>query len=222
MARRSRFSVAREAAARLAAAEAAPPPSGLDLWRRRSERVRRLRRAAPWVMAAVVVLVAGWLGVRALLQAIRPTTAGQTIRMSRPRFIGRDDHQKPYVLIADQAVRDTVDPDLVHLVNADMTLETDKPKPATLRGDVGAFNESTRILNLAGHVVFTDGSGYVFHSERARINTYTLDVQGAAAVDGGGPLGTTRSLAYAVANRGQHITFTGDVHSHLYNGSPPP
>ena len=217
MARRTRFSVARAAAERQAAADAAPPPSGLDLWRRRSERVRRLRRSAPWVMAAVVVLVVGWLGVRAALQAIRPTTAGQSIRMSRPRFIGRDDHQKPYVLIADQATRDTANPDLVHLVNADMKLDVDKPAPATLRGDVGAFNESTRILALAGHVVFTDGSGYVFHSERARIDTYTRDVQGNAAVDGAGPLGLTRALAYAVTGRGQRVVFTGDVHSHLYN-----
>lgn len=217
MARRTRLSAARAAAERQAAADAAPPPSGLDLWRRRSERVRRLRQGAPWVMAAVVVLVVGWLGVRALVQTIRPTTAGQTIRMSRPRFIGRDDHQKPYVLIADQATRDAANPDLVHLVNADMTLETDKPKPATLRGDVGAFNESTRVLALAGHVVFTDGSGYVFKSERARIDTYTLDVKGEAAVAGEGPLGLTRSLAYAVSRRGQDVVFTGDVHSHLYN-----
>ena len=212
MARRRRFAARYETAAEPAAA-----PTGLDLWRRRSARVRRLRLAAPWVIGAVVVLVIGWLGVRAVIQAVRPTTTGQAIRMSRPRFIGRDDHGKPYVLTADQATRDADNADLVHLVDADMRIDTGKPQFSTLRGDIGAFNESTRILALAGHVVFTDGSGYVFKSDRARIDTYTLDVQGDAAVSGVGPLGLTRSLAYAVRDRGAHVTFTGDVHTHLYN-----
>lgn len=205
-----------------AAPPPSPPPTGMDRWRARSERVRRLRRAAPWVMVAILALVLGWLGVRGLIQAFRPVTPGAQIHMSRPRFIGRDDHGKPYVLGAARAVRDVANPDIIHLTDADMALDVSHPQPATLRGDVGAFNEATRILALKGRVVFTDGAGYVFHSDIAKIDTYTMEVRGYAAVSGSGPLGLTRALSYAIHDRGQHIVFTGDVHSHLYNGSPPP
>ncbi len=141
--------------------------------------------------------------------------------MSRPRFIGRDDHGKPYMLGADGAVRDARDSDLIHLTRPDMLLQVGKPAPATLRGDTGTFNEATRLLSVFGHTVFTDGSGYTFRSERAFIDTYTLDVHGDAAVSGEGPLGRTRAMAYAIHDRGLHVVFTGDVHTHLNNGSPP-
>ena len=127
----------------------------------------------------------------------------------------------PYVLSAAGAVRDAVNPDIVHLTDADMVLDVGKPQPATLRGDVGAFNEATRILALKGHVVFTDGGGSTFLSDVAKIDTYTLEVRGYASVYGAGPLGTTRALSYAIHDRGQHVVFTGDVHTHLYNGSQP-
>lgn len=173
-------------------------------------------------MGLIVALVLGWLGVRALIQAFRPVTPGAQIHMSRPRFIGRDDHGKPYVLGALRAVRDTRNAEVIHLTDADMSLDAGRAKPATLRGDIGAFNEATRILALKGNVVFTDGAGYVFQSDIAKIDTDTLEVRGYASVYGQGPLGTTRSLSYAIHDRGEHIVFIGDVHSHLYNGSPPP
>ncbi len=218
-----RFAPRRPMRATLADAPPAPAaaPSGLERWRARSDRVRALRMATPWVMGAIVALVLGWLGVRAMIQAFKPTTPGAQIHMTSPRFIGRDDHGKPYVLGATRAVRDPANPDVIHLVNADMSLDAGRARPATLRGNVAAFNEATRILALKGDVVFTDGAGYVFQSDIAKIDTDTLEVRGYAEVYGQGPLGTTRSLSYAIHDRGQRVVFTGDVHSHLYNGSPP-
>lgn len=194
-----------------------PAAAGVDRWRRRSSRVRQARRWVPAAMAATLVLVLGWLGARAVLQAIRPTTTGQQIRMSRPKFRGRDDQGKPYVISADAAVRDARTPDVIHMTSPFMEIVAGKPQPATLRGDVGAFNEATRILTLNGNVVFTDGSGYVFHSGRARIDTATEEVQGDAAVSGEGPLGHTTAMSYAIHDHGRRIVLTGDVHTHLIN-----
>ena len=137
--------------------------------------------------------------------------------MSRPRFIGRDDHGKPYQLEADEAVRDARTPDVIHLVRPNMVLDSGHPSPATLRGDTGAFNEATRILAMSGNVVFTDGSGYTFLSDRAKIDTWTQEVQGEAAVSGQGPMGSTRAQSYAIHDRGARVVFIGDVHTHLYN-----
>lgn len=192
-------------------------PTVLEQSRRRSERVRRLRRASPWVMVAVALLVAGWVGGRAIVSALHPDDTGRQVRMSRPHFIGRDDHGKPYDIAATQAVRDPVRDEIVHLTDPDMRLHTDAPGPARLRGRTGVFNEATGVLSVAGAVVFEDGSGDVFHSERTRIDTQTLEVRGDAPVRGEGPIGRISALSYAVHNRGEDVVFTGDVHSHINN-----
>ncbi len=211
----------------MAASPAPPPgtrplqpgarPTALEMSRRRSERVRRLRLAAPWTIGAVVLLVGGWIGGRAVLSALHPDDTGRQVRMSRPHFIGRDDHGKPYDIAASQAVRDPAHDQIVHLVDPDMRLHTNAPAPARLRGRTGVFDEGTGVLSVAGAVVFEDGNGYVFHSERTRIDTQTLEVRGDAAVQGDGPIGRISALSYAVHNRGEDVVFDGNVRSHINN-----
>lgn len=191
--------------------------SALERSRRRSLVVRRLRRGAPWAMGLVALIVASWIGGRAVISALHPAETGQEVRMSRPHFIGRDDHGKPYSISASQAVRDARDDAIIHLVDPDMLLDTGAPARARLRGRVGVFNEKTRVLDVAEHVIFEDGAGYIFHSEKTRIDTGTLEVQGDAPVQGEGPIGRIAALSYAIHDRGAHVVFTGNVRSHINN-----
>ena len=194
--------------------------AGLARWRRRSVVVRRLRLAAVWAIVALATLVIGWIGVRTAISILSPSETGAEIRMSNPRFYGRDEKGRPYVIAASRAVRDADDPDLVLLTRPDMTLAMQGPQPGRLRGRTGVYNEASHVLVVQGDAVFEDGAGYVFRSQAARIDTLTREVEGRVAVTGDGPAGQTRAQSYFIHDRGARVVFVGDVHSHLVNEPP--
>lgn len=175
------------------------------------------------MIGAIVALLVGWVAVRAVLQGMHAQATGADIRMSHPRFMGRDESGQPFTINAEVAVRDARDGDLIALTRPDMLLYAKgKTAPGRLRGDRGLYNEGSHVLAVEGNVVFEDGGGYRFNSDLARIDTFTREVEGRSRVTGDGPIGHTRAQAYAIHDRGGRMVFIGDVHTHLNNdkGSP--
>ena len=186
--------------------------------RARSERIKRLRRTLPWVMAAMALIVAGWVGVRAVLTGLaaqRATTG--TVRMIAPRFYGRDSKGKSYLLRATDAVRDTQEPDKVQLNQPHMTVDATSPKPIVITARQGQYREQSGTLFLYGDVLMQDGAGYRFRSEHAAIDTRKGTTSGDTNVTGEGPLGRIASSTYSVYEGGARTVFSGGVRGHLYN-----
>jgi len=197
------------------AEEVARRAEALARWRKRSEQVHFFRRALPTTMVALGVICVGWIGVRGIIAHFREAPDVATIHMLHPMYYGRSDDGQPYKMGASLAVRDAVDPDRISLTEPSYSQTTAAPAPEVVTADRGVYNDKTKLLDLYGHVRATDGKDNHFESEFAHVDMNKSDVSGRVPMYAYGPSGTLRAQSYMILNKGQHMFFIGNVHSHL-------
>ena len=190
---------------------------GMARWRARSRLIRRLRRILPAAMGAILLALAGWVAVGAILAQLgeaRP--AGQAlIHMTNAHFYGRDSGGRPYVLSAVEASRNDNDLKQVALNLPTLILDDGGRRPTRVSADRGTYREDDRILRLAGHVALKNAEGDTFNTERAVVDTVQGTVAGPAPVTGAGPQGDISANAFDVYDRGDRVVFRGEVHSRM-------
>lgn len=200
--------------------EEAAPADRVSRWRSRSRGVRRLRWALPAAMGALVLAVAGWIAVRAVVADLRSDRAAAGgLHMTNPRFFGRDEAGRAFTLQAGEAVRDARDADRVTLTDPNLVLDYGGVRPSTVRGARGVYLQSARRLTVTGGVRVDDGRGARLRSPDALVDTRTGDVRGAGGVTGESPLGRFQASSYLVAGKGARVVFSGDVRARLTNAS---
>jgi hypothetical protein len=185
--------------------------------RERSRRIAFWRKALPWAMAAIVLLVAGWIGARSVVSYFIQRAASGVIHMTNPRFYGRDEKGRSFLIAAKEATRVPGEVDRIVLIGPQLNLDLGKAQPASASADNGVYQEKSRILNLEGKVRFADGSGNRFMSQRAQVDTKSWSVRGESGVVGEGPIGRITASAYAITDDGKRAIFTGGVKAHLVN-----
>ena len=192
----------------------------LEKWRRRSRLIHFMRKALPAAIAAILVLMAGWVLARGLLARIgdlRGRLAG-AIHMTNAQFHGRDDQDRAYVVGAKEASRDDFDQNRFYLVEPRMLFDSENEKDSHIFADQGVYRKDTRILSLRGHVSLLDPSGDDFKTEQAIVDTAHGTVAGQGRVTGTGPTGSITAQSFTVFNQGQRVVFRGNVHSVLKRG----
>jgi lipopolysaccharide export system protein LptC len=85
----------------------------------------------------------------------------------------------------------------------------------------GVYDETREVLDLAGDVVMTDATGYVFNSETARMFVRENRVEGQSRLTGKGPLGELKADTYKVLDNGKRIIVTGNVWTKIIVDDPP-
>jgi lipopolysaccharide export system protein LptC len=187
----------------------------LARWQQRSRRVHFFRRALPVVIGVVVLALAGWILLRALLGAIGDK-GGEAIHMLNPRYYGRDEQGRAFVVAAKEAVRDGKDVKQVKLIAPGFAMETGRPgRPMQIKAADGLYREHEQILTLSGGVKMQDGRGYDLDTASARIDPRAGTVTGDSAITGQGPLGRIAASSYAVYDRGARVVFKGKVRAHI-------
>ena len=79
-----------------------------ERWRRRSRLIRTLRIVLPATIALIFVGLVGSVAWSTFNAQPRSAKAGdEPIRLTNPRFIGRDDKGRSFVLTAESAIRET-------------------------------------------------------------------------------------------------------------------
>lgn len=189
----------------------------LARWRKRSQLVHFYRRALPAAMIALVLFGLGWVVVRALMSLGLGGEAVGTIHLLHPTFYGRNERGERYILRADEAVRSGDNPDRIALTRPKLWQYASAPQPETVNALTGVYHEKEKLLDLFGHVMASDGAGNHFGSETAYVNMRRNSVVGQTAAFAYGPQGTISASSYAVYDKGQHVIFTGNVHTHLVN-----
>lgn len=199
------------------AASALRRERGMARWRARSALIRRLRMVLPAAMVAILLALAGWVVVGAILSRLSEThrTGQALIHMTNAHFYGRDSGGRPYVLAAVEASRNDNDLKQVTLKLPTLTLDEGGERPTRVSADGGVYREDDRILRLAGHVTLLDADGSVFKTERAVVDTVQGTVAGPAPVAGSGPQGDITANAFDVYDRGARVVFRGEVHSRM-------
>lgn len=170
-------------------------------------------------MIALGLLLLGWIAVRAVLTAMNEASgATGRVHMTSARFHGRDGRDQPFLLTSKDAVRDDRDVNRIELTHPMLELTSpDGQPPKKSNGDHGVYLADRRMLYMDGHVVFDNGQGTRFTSDRAVVDLQADTVTGNSAVHGDSPLGHIDASSYSVDQHGDHVVFIGNVRGHLVN-----
>ncbi|MBX3482637.1 LPS export ABC transporter periplasmic protein LptC [Phenylobacterium sp.] len=186
-----------------------------ERWRRRSRLIRTLRIALP---ALIALIFAGLVGSVAwsTFNAQPKTARGgdEPIRLVNPRFVGRDDKGRAFVLTADSAIRDRLDYSRVILKKPALVLDENGPEQMRINGADGVFHEQSGKLELSNGVRMEDAKN-AFNTASSLFDTKTGEVIGSGPIQGAGGLGEIRAESYGVYGKGETMVFKGGVKTRL-------
>ena len=186
-----------------------------ERWRRRSRLIRTLRVLLPATIAMIFLGLVGsvaWSTFNAQPKSAR--SGDEPIRLVKPRFVGRDDKGRAFVLTAESAVRDRLDPQRVMLKTPSLVLDEGGPEELRINGADGIFHEQNGKLELSGGVKLADVTN-AFATTASLFDTKTGEVIGSAPIQGAGGLGEINAKSYGVYDKGDRMVFKGGVHARL-------
>jgi lipopolysaccharide export system protein LptC len=191
----------------------------MDMWgprRATSLKEARQRTALVHILRLLftigAVLSAGILVgyvINNMVNAGRPPVAGAGAgaTMFGPRFEGRDDNDRPYVLTAETARRRREATGLIDLVSPRL----EDAASTAVQARNGVWDDQKKILDLVDDVVMTDAAGYTFTADRTRMYVEENRVEGKTPLRGYGPIGEVRADQYEVVDDGDRIILRGNV-----------
>ena len=131
-----------------------------------------------------------------------------------PKFVGRDDKGRAFVLTADSATRDRLDYQRVILKKPTLVLDENGPDMLRMNGAEGIFHEQDGKLELTGGVRMADTKN-TFQTAASLFDTKTGEVIGSGPIQGAGGLGEIRAESYGVYSKGERMVFKGGVRTRL-------
>jgi lipopolysaccharide export system protein LptC len=194
---------------------AEPRRADFERWRRRSRVIRTLRLVLPAVIALIFAGLVGSVAWSTFNAQPRAARAGdEPIRLVNPRFIGRDDKGRSFVLTADSAIRDRLDYQRVILKKPALVLDEKGPDEMRINGADGIFHEQSGKLELSNGVRMADSKN-AFDTAASLFDTKTGEVVGSGPIQGAGGLGEIRAESYGVYGKGERMIFKGGVRTRL-------
>lgn len=184
--------------------------------------VSLMRFVLPAVAFALVVLVVAWPQMHAAKKRfhidfanISPKDAN-TLAMTKPRFTGVDEGERPYTVTADSATQVASGSPLIDLDQpvADVTLKDGTW--VALRSKEGTYDQNSHDLDLRGSVNLYHDKGYEFETARAWLNLRQGTAHGEQPVQGQGPFGQLNSAGFRISEHGKYVVFTGPAKLILY------
>jgi lipopolysaccharide export system protein LptC len=195
-----------------------PPPTrrtSIRRWRRRSRAIGALRILLPGLIVLILAGLAGTVAYNTLTaQPVLAGSSNEPIRLVNPRFVGRDDRGRPFVLIAATATRDLQDDQKVYLDKPALVLDDEGPDPLRVTAAKGVYHEATRKLEVSGGVRLA-GARAAFDTAESLFDTHTGELVGSGPVHGTGSLGEIDAKSYGVYDKGARMVFKGGVHTRL-------
>jgi lipopolysaccharide export system protein LptC len=189
--------------------------------RRRSTRVKRLRRAiligGLGAIAAMVVTAffnpfatkLGSLGLSSL------SVEGTKIVMDRPKLAGFRSDGQPYLLTATRALQDIKHPTLVELEKVEGEIGAAGGEPTHVTADSGVYDSLGEKMELSNNVRITSGRANVLMRTAKfdfKSGAYRSDEPVEVRVSDGTTIVSDRAEA---ADHGQEVTFDGHVKTRI-------
>jgi lipopolysaccharide export system protein LptC len=189
--------------------------ASIQRWRRRSRVIGALRILLPGLILLILAGLAGMIAYNSFMaQPVATGSSNEPIRLVNPRFVGRDDRGRPFVLIAASATRDPQDYQKVYLDKPALVLDEEGPDPLRITAAKGIYHEATRKLEVSGGVRLAGARG-AFDTAESLFDTHTGELVGSGPVHGLGPLGEIDAKSYGVYDKGARMVFKGGVHTRL-------
>jgi lipopolysaccharide export system protein LptC len=184
-------------------------------WRRRSRMIGYLRIALPAAIALILLSMAGFvIHATVIGHAAAKSEADAPIQLINPRFVGRDEKGRAFVLTASSAVRDDNDYQRVMLDKPTLIFDEEGANPTRITANSGVYREDRRMLNLDGGVKM-NGSNVNFDTASSIFNTATGELEGQGQISGIGSLGEITAKSYGVYDKGERLVFKGGVRGRI-------
>lgn len=188
----------------------------LRRWKRRSRLIGVLRKLLPAAIVLLLLALAGQVVWTALAAQKRPPAAPpEAIRMVNPRFFGRDEQGRSFMIAAREATRDDRDNRRITLDHPIVGLAMDTAAPSRVSANSGIYTEGDRMLRLNGDVRIEDGGGFRFATQEALVDTRAGEIVGQTAMTTQGPGAKVDSESYGVYDKGDRVIFKGGVRARI-------
>lgn len=134
----------------------------------------------------------------------------------RPRLVGIDKKDQPFVVTADTATQESQDNPAILLENpvADLTLKAGSW--VVLSSRTAEVNEQNSRAVFYTNVTLLHDDGYEVRGDEIVVNTKTGHVQSRRPVTVKGPMGQIDAKGFELNENGALLTFTGPAHMTLY------
>jgi lipopolysaccharide export system protein LptC len=148
--------------------------------------------------------------------------ADDDVVMINPTFTGHDDAGRPYVVIANSAVRSQDGEDITNLVFPQLDMNPDQEDGSKVKAEEGIYDAKNRVLDLHQKVHLDSPNGYTYDSSHARFLIAEDRIIGDEPVSGDGPMGTIRANSFEIANGGGNVYFRGNVKTKIRGANDTP
>jgi len=180
---------------------------------RHSRRVAVLRIALPVAAALVLAAVFLWpMAESRRIIALPPTKLTPQLTMEQPRFTGTDDQNRPFTLLAKQAIQSPQNLMLVDLVSPQATLSMADGTPITGSATMGRFDQTKKRLWLGGAVDLQQGNAanaMTFSTSELFADLTARTVWGDKPARVTGAFGSIEGQGFRVYDGGKVMLFTG-------------
>lgn len=145
-----------------------------------SKFIKAMRYALPLLALALVVVVITWSEIDDQIVAIpkedliptSQTIIGQT-ELTNPRFETVDEFNQPVLVIADKALQNQNNPDLINLSNPIADFKTENGSAMHIQAQVGTLEQKEEKLFLEHDVQIKHDEGYTLQAQELRLNMKT-------------------------------------------------
>lgn len=169
----------------------------------------------PAVALGIATLVLMWPQLNPLDQRFRlaPVQVSiedlENLRMVQPRYVGVDERNQPYSIVASQATQAKGSSDATDLAEPQGDLTTQQGTWLALTADHGLYHQPDKTLELWGGVSLFHDGGYEIATERARVDLGRGSAEGDAPVQGQGPNSVLTGQGFRILDRGARIEVRG-------------
>lgn len=131
------------------------------------------------------------------------------LRMEKPRYVGVDQKDRPYELMAAMASQETEDSRFVQLRAPKADLTTQSGAWAAVSAENGTYDREGHTVDLRDQVTVFYDTGYVISTDRALVDLNAGQVISPTPVVGNGPAGIAEGEGMRIDENGARVLFTG-------------
>lgn len=133
------------------------------------------------------------------------------LAMVKPRYLGTDSRNRPFIITADRATQDPKDQRLIALNRLQADMSMTNGQWFTILADTGVYHQQSQHLRLQGAINLFSDQGYEFHAQTVEIDLKNGQARSDQTVRGQGPFGTLRADRLVVEDYGRRLLFKGHV-----------
>jgi lipopolysaccharide export system protein LptC len=174
--------------------------------------IRALRIALPAVAVSLALLVIGWSASGLFRRAPHDASTAQ-IELTSPRLMGEDSRQRPYVITAAKAVRDSASAQRVKLDHLVLVRSPGTPDELRVAAPVGLYDEASGRLQLSGGVDIVQARGHV--TTPATVYDTKAGTLLGGEVQAEGDLGRFHAGSVSTKDNGRTVVYRGGVHARI-------